>query len=222
MVQCLRRIPQRVYQASAPIQTRLEQIPTAYNNRDHHTLYLVIAPNMRRSALLSECLFSLYNNTDRGGVYDTQSRISWIKYGDLPQLHPMFEKECWRDLLFKVATLAHYKSMFINFNFHVGLHHQYLNVFEQNFELLRSEEIETVGGMTTGAILSYFKNGLEDQDFDNGRSPQWIYEFDIPDQYQVKDDNGAPTLKHISSALPTYKGMRVRFVFRNDHAAWFF
>lgn len=217
MVQCLRRVSQRVHQASEPLLTRLEQVPTAYQDRQHHTLYLVVSPNMRRSTDLAECLFSIYNNTDRGGVYDTHSRATWVRYADLSTVHPMFEKECWRDMLFKVASLAYHKSMFVNFNFHVGLHHQYLNVFEQAFELLRSEEIETVGGMTTGAIVSYFKNSLEETDYNHGRSPQWIYEFDIPDEYRVKNE-----VKHISTSLPTYKGMRVRFMFREDHAAWFF
>ena len=89
-----------------------------------------------------------------------------------------------------------------------------LDVFEQNFELLRQREIESVGGMTTGAITSFFKNGVEEEDYRSGRSPLWLYEFDIPDEY--------PTPHVISAAIPTYKGMRVRFMFREDHAAWFF
>jgi hypothetical protein len=96
-----------------------------------------------------------------------------------------------------------------------------VDVFEQAFELLREQEIETVGGMTTGAMTSFFKNTVAEEDYQAGRSPQWIYEFDIPDEYRAANgDNGE--VKHISSLLPTYKGMRVKFIFREDHSAWFF
>jgi hypothetical protein len=214
MTECLRRLSQKIHDATAKLRLNLNQVPTAYNDDRYHTLYLIITPHMRKSSSQADCLFYFYNNTAQGGIYNSLSPHVSVRYSDLKHLHPMFEHACWRDMFFKVATLANYKSLFVNFNFHVGLHHQYLNVFEQSFELLRHQEIESVGGATTGAITSFFKNVVEEEDYQSGRAPQWIYEFDIP------DENWAP--RGISAALPTYKGMRVRFMFREDHAAWFF
>lgn len=222
MLTCLRRLSQRIHVATADLRPRLEEVPTAYNDAQHHTLYLVITPYMRKSGLQAETLFSIFNITAQGGVYDATAQKTTLFYKELPHLHPMFEQECWCDLLFKVAMLATQKCMFINFNFHVGLHYQYLDVFEQCLELVHQAEIDTVGGMTTGAITSRFKTAVEEEDYESGRSPLWIYEFDIPDEYRQGAANGEGELKHIASVLPTYKGMRVRFMFRQDHSAWFF
>jgi hypothetical protein len=200
-----------VYQATDELQVRLRDVPVAYGNRDHHRLFLVVAPSMKKAAVQDENMLAIYNTTDRDGVYDAKSRLTYIRFGDLPEIHPMFLQDCWRDVIFKVAALASYKSMFVNFNFHVGLHYQYLDIFEQHFEQLRHQEIESVASHTgIGAVESYWKNTLEASDCELGRTPQWSLEFDVPDWSGVAEQ------------LPTYRGMRVRFIFRENHSEWFF
>lgn len=209
---CLRRLGQRVHHATQAVQVRLEHVPTAYNDTRWHFLTLLITPDLKKASRVDDCVLSLYNTSDRQGVYDTQSQRHRIRLVDLAKtVHPMFSKPCWRDLVLKVAGLASLKSLFINWNFHVGLHYQYLDVFEQNFELLEQREVEAVDQSMTGAAVTQWKYSLEADDCERGRMPQWYYEFEIP------DPNGTVT-RHI----PTYKGMKVRFMFREDHQTWFF
>jgi hypothetical protein len=44
MIRALQRLGQRVYQATDELQVRLRDVPVAYGNRNHHRLFLVVAP----------------------------------------------------------------------------------------------------------------------------------------------------------------------------------
>jgi len=227
----VRTLGQRIFNLTQPLQPELHDLPTAYANPLHYQLFLVITPNMRKSTIQEECILSLYNTTASGGVHDVNSQLTLVRWGDLGKQpawdHPLFQQACWRDLVFKVAALASYRSLYINFNFHVGHHYQYLDIFEQAFELVRREEIPHVDGSHQGGFKALWKSTLEADDVESGLSPHWIYEFDVPststssqrgNQNVINDDLRG----NLNRVLPTYKGMRVRFVFRRDYTTWFF
>ena len=46
--------------------------------------------------------------------------------------------------------------------------------------------------------------------------PQWTYEFDVPEGTEGTEE------KRVSDSLPTFRGLKVKFIFRDDHSAWFF
>jgi len=222
--QCLKRLPGKIQLASLPLQTRLSQVRTAYANHEFHRLHLIVTSHMCRSQppnpIKDDCAIAFYNVTENGGLLPS-SKVEYVRLCDMKIIHPMFELECWKHMIFMVAGLANVCSLYIHFRFNAGLFHQYILIHDQNMEVkFESETPHGIGDVKSCIYTTLLSNTVEEKDYRDGAAPQWICDMDIPDKESELDEEGEH--KPIRYYLPDYRGARLRLMFRQDYSSWFF
>lgn len=210
MTTSLRRLGQKVYMSTGSLQTQVSHVVEAYSEERYHRLHWLLTPQTQRGADRDSHCIAFYDLSSA-----TLSALSIVQYAYVKhaaQMHPIFTKPAWVELLFLTVILAKQKDLYIHFKFQTGLHYQYLTVYEQSFEVLDEIEAPDVNNSHNGARSTFMKNVVHEDDYQNGRSPQWQYEFDVP----------SPPDSDVNEFLPQFHGLKVRFIFREDHSAWFF
>ena len=114
--------------------------------------------------------------------------------------------------MFFRVIFAHFNSIFFG---------RYISIYEHPFEVIQEEEVLDANNSHSGARMTFSKFIVEERDYQNGRSPVWTCEFEIPDEIVDKKSQNAQKLSGISKSLPNYRGAKVKFMFREDYSGWF-
>lgn len=215
--QCLRRLTSLVFNATDKLQTRLTQIPTAYASAEFHALHLLVTPAFTRDdACRENSVISFYNVSATGRLSANDAVVN-VRLGQMPELHPMFAEPGWLNFIYSVAGLACLHNLYIYFRFDAARHHQYVFVHDQSFQVISTEEDSIFQGDDVPLAARYsvmFQNVRDDDPF-RGDDRQWICDVDMSEH----SFNGQE--ETIASKLPTYRGLRIRLVFRQDYSKWF-
>lgn len=208
----LQRLPSKTYNATSALTLATSSVKSDYVNPAHQSLTLLVTPMLKRDATnQGDSLISYYNATQSGMVEPT-SVIEYARLVDMGTIHPLFRDPAWRALLYNVAGLALVHDLFIYFRFDVTRHHQYVFVHDQTFDVMGvGEDVQATAAAPLDRYSMLIKEDLQEKESMCGRCYVWLCDVEAPDADA-----------EITRLLPSYRGLRVRYMFRQDYSAWFF
>ena len=210
----LNRLVHKVYHHTARLEKRLNQCRSSYSDGKFRALHLLVTPSLQMAPMSNDESYVSYYNAGPSGTLTPESQVELTKLKDMPMVHPLFTHYPWKELLWQVAGLAALHSMHIFFRYDAARYFEYVMIHDQRVQLEGLREETMLEGMAKFSMK--YQTTFEEEDLQDGNVPAWFCEVDVPDK------EGPEGQVKVSEILPGYRGLRIRFMFRQDYNKWFF